>query len=254
MINTTTLLLDELKPYGNNPRINDHAVDAVADAIKQFGFRVPVLAKANGELIDGHLRIKAAQRLGIKEVPVVLCDDLSEEQIRALRLSVNRMAELAYWDTDKLNAELEALAEMGIQPDAIGFDKAYLQSLLDPENIETESPYTRKLVTPQYEPEATKPGVNELFDCQKTNALVKKIKQSNVSDEEKAFLLHAAQRHTVFDFGKVADYYAASDKEMQELMEDSALVIVDFNDAVKKGFVILSENIRLNYLQDVNET
>ena len=82
---TTNIPLEKLIAYAGNPRKNDHAVEAVASAIKRFGFRVPVLAKSDGSLIDGHLRVKAAKHLGMKEVPVVLCDDLSEADIKALR-------------------------------------------------------------------------------------------------------------------------------------------------------------------------
>jgi ParB-like chromosome segregation protein Spo0J len=126
---TTNLPLEKLIAYAGNPRRNDHAVEAVAAAIKRFGFRVPVLAKSDGTLIDGHLRIKAAKRLGMTEVPVVLCDDLSEAEIKALRISINRMAELAEWDEELLMAELEGLAAEGITMDDVGFDAAALTDL-----------------------------------------------------------------------------------------------------------------------------
>jgi ParB-like chromosome segregation protein Spo0J len=126
---TVTLPLDKLIAYAGNPRKNDHAVEAVASAIKRFGFRVPVLAKSDGSLIDGHLRVKAAKHLGMEEVPVVLCDDLSEADIKALRISINRMAELAEWDTELLSAELEGLAAEGIGLDAVGFDDNALADL-----------------------------------------------------------------------------------------------------------------------------
>jgi DNA modification methylase len=126
---TTNLPLEKLIAYAGNPRRNDHAVEAIAAAIKRFGFRVPVLAKSDGTLIDGHLRIKAAKRLGMTEVPVVLCDDLSEAEIKALRISINRMAELAEWDEELLMAELEGLAAEGITMDDVGFDLDALEAL-----------------------------------------------------------------------------------------------------------------------------
>jgi DNA modification methylase len=126
---TVTLPLDKLIAYAGNPRKNDHAVEAVASAIKRFGFRVPVLAKSDGSLIDGHLRVKAAKHLGMEEVPVVLCDDLSEADIKALRISINRMAELAEWDTELLSAELEGLAAEGIGLEDVGFNADYLEEL-----------------------------------------------------------------------------------------------------------------------------
>jgi ParB-like chromosome segregation protein Spo0J len=127
---TVTLPLNKLIAYAGNPRKNDHAVEAVASAIKRFGFRVPVLAKSDGSLIDGHLRVKAAKHLGMEEVPAVLCDDLSEADIKALRISINRMAELAEWDTELLSAELDGLAEEGIGLEDVGFSIGDLKTLL----------------------------------------------------------------------------------------------------------------------------
>ena len=92
--------IDKLAEYEKNPRQNDHAVDQVAAAIKEYGFRVPVVAKSDGTVVDGHLRLKAARALGLSEVPIVLADDLTDAQVKAFRISVNRMAELADWDFD----------------------------------------------------------------------------------------------------------------------------------------------------------
>lgn len=117
------MALDKLIPYARNPRKNNHAIDKMASAILEFGFRVPILAKSNGEVIDGHLRIKAAQKLALATVPVVICDDLSEAKIKALRLNINRMAELADWDDDLLKLEIEELKEMDFDIDLLGFDK-----------------------------------------------------------------------------------------------------------------------------------
>jgi DNA modification methylase len=127
--NIEQIAVSSLIAYAGNPRKNDHAVEAVAAAIKRFGFRVPVLAKSDGSLIDGHLRVKAAKHLGMEEVPAVLCDDLSEADIKALRISINRMAELAEWDAELLNAELEGLAAEGFSIEDLGFDTAALEEL-----------------------------------------------------------------------------------------------------------------------------
>ena len=127
--NIEQIAVSSLIAYAGNPRKNDHAVEAVAAAIKRFGFRVPVLAKSDGSPIDGHLRVKAAKHLGMEEVPAVLCDDLSEADIKALRISINRMAELAEWDAELLNAELEGLAAEGFSIEDLGFDAAALEEL-----------------------------------------------------------------------------------------------------------------------------
>ena len=103
--------ISDLKPYKNNPRKNDKAVDAVAASIKAFGFKQPVVIDDNGEIIAGHTRLKAAKKLGIKTVPCIVADDLTPEQIKAYRLADNKTAELAEWDMDLLPLELDDLQE-----------------------------------------------------------------------------------------------------------------------------------------------
>lgn len=127
---TKNLPLKKLIAYAGNPRKNDHAVEQVASAIKRFGFRVPVLAKSDGTIIDGHLRVKAAKHLGMKEVPIVLCDDLSEADIKALRISINRMAELADWDSELLSVELDGLKAEGVGLEEVGFSNEDLEKIL----------------------------------------------------------------------------------------------------------------------------
>ena len=108
--------------YARNPRKNDHAVDRVASAIREFGFRVPIVAKSDGTVVDGHLRLKAAAKLGLTEVPVILADDLTETQIKAFRLSVNKVSEFAEWDIDLLKLEFEDLDADGFDLSLTGFD------------------------------------------------------------------------------------------------------------------------------------
>lgn len=103
--------ISDLKPYKNNPRKNDKAVDAVAASIKAFGFKQPVVIDDNGEIIAGHTRLKAAKKLGIKTVPCIVADDLTPEQIKAYRLADNKTAELAEWDMELLPLELDDLQE-----------------------------------------------------------------------------------------------------------------------------------------------
>lgn len=104
--------LKELKEYENNPRHNEGAVDAVAASIKEFGFKVPIVIDADGVIIAGHTRKKAAEKLGLKTVPCIVADDLSPEQIKAFRLADNKTGELAGWDFEKLEEELADLAAM----------------------------------------------------------------------------------------------------------------------------------------------
>lgn len=106
------LSTDELIPYANNPRNNDDAVDYVANSIREFGFKNPVIVDKDNTVVCGHTRLKAAKKLGIKEVPCIRADDLTEEQIDAFRLADNKTSEIATWDFDKLEMELESITDI----------------------------------------------------------------------------------------------------------------------------------------------
>lgn len=116
----TYMDVDSLIPYANNPRLNDNAVDAVAASIKEFGFKVPIVVDGENVIINGHTRLKAAHKLGMKQVPVIVADDLTPEQVKAFRLADNKTGELAQWDMAKLGIELEGIGE--IDMGEFGFD------------------------------------------------------------------------------------------------------------------------------------
>jgi len=113
---------------------------------------------------------------------------------------------------------------------------------------DTEEKYTKKIQAPIYEPKNKKPHILELFDDSKTRRLIQQIKNSNIEEDEKKFLIEAARRHTVFNYEKIADYYAHSQTETQQLMEQSALVIIDFEKAIELGYVQLSKEIEKQYI------
>lgn len=122
----------ELKPYKNNPRKNDKAVDAVAASIKAFGFKQPIVIDVNDEVIAGDTRLKAAKKIGYDEVPCVMADDLTPEQVKAYRLADNKVGELAEWDWNLLPAEMDGLT--GFDMTEFGFDEIEavdVDSLLD---------------------------------------------------------------------------------------------------------------------------
>ena len=124
--------LAEIRPYEKNPRINDAAVDAVAESIRRFGFRQPIVVDGDGVIVCGHTRWKAAQKLGLKQVPVHVARDLTPEQIRAYRIADNKTAELAEWNLDLLPIELAELQGAGVDWSLLGFDTDELAKLLDP--------------------------------------------------------------------------------------------------------------------------
>ena len=114
--------ISELKEYENNPRNNDDAVEAVAESIRQFGFKVPIVIDGNGVIIAGHTRRKAAVKLGLDTVPCIIADDLTPEQIQAFRLADNKTAELAEWDFEALEKELAELTAFDVDMSLFGFD------------------------------------------------------------------------------------------------------------------------------------
>ena len=135
---------DELIPYANNPRNNNEAVDYVANSIKEFGFKVPCVIDNEKNVVCGHTRLKAAKKLGIKEVPCIIADDLTEEQIKAFRLSDNKVGEFAEWDFNLLDEELNGIFDIDMKQ--FGFD---LQSIIDDEDDKKEDgevPFTEELL------------------------------------------------------------------------------------------------------------
>jgi DNA modification methylase len=117
-------------PYGRNPRKNDQAVERMMASIQEFKFKVPMLVRSNGEVVDGHLRLKAAQKLGMEAVPVILCDEWSEAQVKAFRLMVNRSGNWAEWDLDLVALEMEDLKGLHYDIQLTGFDPVEIDGLL----------------------------------------------------------------------------------------------------------------------------
>jgi len=123
--------ISELTGYARNPRKNDDQVDRMVESIKEFGFRIPVVAKSDGLVVDGHLRLKAAKKMGMETVPVVLADELTDAQVKAFRLLANRSANWADWDDDLLRQELADLKGMDFDLSLTGFDAEEISSMLD---------------------------------------------------------------------------------------------------------------------------
>lgn len=133
-----------------------------------------------------------------------------------------------------------------MQQDLFGFERIDL--------TEKEKKYSRKVETPIYTPRTNMHDIYACYDNQKYLRMIRRIDNANISEEEKTFLRLAASRHIVFNYESIADYYASASKEMQELMEKSALVIIDFNKAIEEGFVKLNEKMKRLYEQELEET
>jgi DNA modification methylase len=122
--------IDRLVEYPRNPRKNDGAVDRMCGSIREFGFKIPVLARSDGEIVDGHLRLKAARKLGITEIPVILCDEWTPAQVKAFRLMVNRSVTWADWDAELLALELQDIQDADFDLSLTGFDPGEIDDLL----------------------------------------------------------------------------------------------------------------------------
>lgn len=122
------------------------------------------------------------------------------------------------------------------------------------EGFDSQGKYTTKVDSPIYEPKNHCPHILELYDNEKTKRMIYEINKSSLDDAEKKFLIEAAHRHTIFNYSKIADYYAHASKEMQELMEKSALVIIDFNKAIECGFVRLNDKMKMLYERELQES
>ncbi|WKB54364.1 DNA modification methylase [Eleftheria terrae] len=148
----------KLIAYARNPRKNDHAVDQMASVIAEFGFRLPVVARSTGELVDGHLRLKAAIKLGLEQIPVVLADELTDAQIRAFRLLANRSATWAEWDDELLQFEMAELNEADFDLSLTGFDADEVADILSEDEVEQEGQTNDDAVPEQEARPISRPG------------------------------------------------------------------------------------------------
>jgi len=239
-----------------NPRKNDANVSRVVDSIKRFGFGAPIVARrANGEVIAGHTRLKAAIRLKLARVPVRYLD-ITEHEAHLLALADNRLNELSPWDVDGLQEVMTDFSLSDIE--LAGWSPADLAELggelLDGEGLseaEEEGSYTREIKAPIYEPKGPPPPVSALCDRSKVSELLGRIDGAGLPHEVSEFLRFAAERHARFDFRSIANFYAHAPAETKRLMEDSALVIIDFDRAIENGFIKLSH--RLGELVDMEK-
>jgi len=252
----------DLIPYARNARTHSDAqVAQIAGSIQEFGFCNPVLIDGQNGIIAGHGRVRAADLLKLQTVPCIRLDHLTDAQKRAYILADNRIALSSGWDEAMLANELQDLHADEIDLGLTGFDADELSKLLGLEELDGEAigseggnepeagQYTNKIEAPIYEPKGEKPPIADLFDKNKTNELCDEIRKADIPDDVKQFLTIAAQRHTVFNFRNIAEFYCHATAQVQHLMERSGLIIIDMDKAIQNGFVHLSE--RLGAIADI---
>lgn len=242
---------DELTPYENNTRKHTPTdIEGIKKSILNDGFNDPIGVWGEKNLIvEGHGRQLAAKELHLDKVPVIRLDHLTEEQQKEYRIRHNRSAEMSSWDFEALAEELAALDIDGIDMSDLNFTFDFEDT--DKEPKEADGFYTDAINLPQYEPVGECPSVDELYDTDKYEELCQKIESTDIDEDVKGFLLDAATRHIGFNYKTIANFYAHQPKEIQELMEDSALVLIDLNDAIRNGYAELSE--RLDEIEELDD-
>lgn len=238
--------IDTLFPADYNPRkalkAGDPEYEKLKRSIETFGLVEPIIFNEDtGRVIGGHQRQTVLKDMGFTEVEVSIVN-LSEDEEKALNVALNKIS--GEWDYNKLTDLLNDLQMSSIDATLTGFDSDEINAMIlgdiSGDLEDDEERYTGKIETPKYEPSEFKPEITELYDKSKAMELISRIEKSNLPREEKEFLKFAAFRHVIFDYHSIAEYYAHSDKEIQELMEESALVIIDFDKAVENGFIQFS--------------
>ena len=248
LVDTSKLVLN---PKNNNKHPPEQ-IERLAKLIKHHGFRNPiVISNRTGFVVAGHGRIEAARKLGVNQIPVMYQDFESEAQEYAFMTSDNAIASWAEIDLSMVNYEMVDFGP-DFDLDMLGL-KNFTLDLSDlgqnngPNSVgqETLDNYSKKIASPVYTPKKdTPPPISELFTIEKYESLVKEIKDKKLSKEIELFLISSASRHIVFNYENIAEFYCHQHSDIQDLMEKSALVIIDFNKAIEGGFVKLTQEIQ----------
>lgn len=237
--------INKIKANPNNPRvIKDYAFKKLVDSIKQFPEMLekrPIVIDENNMILGGNMRYKAALEAGLKDISVIIADDWSENQKKEFIIKDN--VGYGEWDWDVLANEWneQQLDDWNLTtPDMF-------QDITEDDDDDI---YSKKINAPLYEPNNKKPNISELIDLKKYNDLITEIEKTSLNEEEKNLLKLASARHIIFYFDKIADYYAHSKNEIKELFEKNALVIIDFDKAIRNGYVELQESVYKQYAKD----
>jgi hypothetical protein len=242
-MDVSTVPVSGLRLDPNNARRHGPAnLSAIAGSLSSFGQRRPLVVR--GDLvIAGNGTLEAAKSLGWTEILVTqVPDDWSDDQAKAYALADNRTAELADWDMQVLTEQLQQLQAVEFDLPSIGFDDwaAQITPTLDDDDPDG---YTDKVTNLIYEITGDRPEVTDLMNGVKTGQLHADIIASDLPDDLQSFLLAAATRHIVFNYSLIAEYYAHADVDVQRLFEASALVIIDYENAIRDGYVRVTDAI-----------
>lgn len=230
----------DITPNPDNPRvIKDDKFQKLTESIRTFPQMLelrPIVINADGVVLGGNMRLRACQAAGLKDVPVIRADTLTPEQQREFIIKDN--VGFGEWDWDVLaNAWDESkLIEWGL--DIPSFDEPEKTTADD-----TENPYTAKIEAPIYRITGERPKLADVYDLTRYTKFVERIESSTLAAPEKMFLKMAATRHIVFDYSQIAELYAHANSEMQTLMEESALIIIDYQKAIELGYAKITDEL-----------
>lgn len=237
--------ITDVKENPNNPRIiKDDKFKKLVKSIKEFPQMLdirPIVVNADMIVLGGNQRYKACKDAGLKEIPIIVADDLTPEQQQEFIIKDNLGYGEWEWNVLFKDWDKDLLTDWGM--DLPAFE----------EKTENENPYTKKIEAPIYEPSTEKPLFKETYDDTKFKEIIEKIEASSLDKEYKEYLKLCATRHIVFNYQKIADLYAHSNKEAQELMEYSALVIIDFDKAIELGYVKLGDKLSEQYQTEIDD-
>lgn len=252
-MNLETVKIESLTLDPQNARKHSKRnLDAISSSLDKFGQRKPIVVH-NGVVIAGNGTLEAAKLLGWTDIAISRCpDDWDSDTAKAYALADNRSGELAEWDESVLVSQLVELDENGWDVSNLGFTADDMSEMRKADQTfgDDENAYTTVVNIPQYEIVGDKPELSELADTTKMEELSREIIKSDIPEDVKLFLIRAANRHTVFNYKKIAEFYPHASPEVQKLMERSALVIIDINDAIHYGYVDFMDE--LNRLEKVD--
>lgn len=239
--------VNSLKPHPKNR--NKHPaeqIDRLAKILKYQGVRAPiVVSNRSGKMVKGHGTLQAIKKNGWKEAPVVFQDFESEDQEWLFVQSDNAIAMWAQLDLKGINADIPELGPFDL--DLIGI-KNFTENFTDKAN--NPDFYTSKIEPPIYTPKGENPSPESLCDIDKYLELIKQIEITDMPDNVSEFLKLAATRHIVFQYDKIAEFYAHASPPIKDLMENSALIIIDYKKALENGFVEMSKNLAKAFKND----
>ncbi len=230
-------------------------LNAIAHSLEKFGQRKPVVVH-NGVIIAGNGTVEAARSLDWTEITITeVPSNWDVDTAKAFAIADNRTAELAEWDTPVLVEQLLEMENDGWDLKEFGFDDKsmdFYKEEINEANTQQQE-YSNKMNIPQYEIVGEEPLLTELINTNKTESLIEQIRETKLPRDLEAFLVTAAYRHTVFDYRKIAEFYPHQSPEIQSLMEESALVIIDAEDAIRNGYAnFLTTITELEELDDNN--